>query len=229
MSTKLTSAKLAGLVLAVAGILNIVGNVLHPRYVGESDIITSSTAELPHTHAGIWPPVHIMLLLLTPAMAWAFIVVYQKLKAKGEAGLALPGLIGVMMYVVLSLPVLIMDGFVSPVLSDKYVAATGVAKDIAFRIFEYNLLLGLALLMIAFIGLAIGLVLLGAAFLRSKIFPAWFAWAGIAIGVIGLVGYALGLFGKYWVFAAAFPPYAGVLTFWTALLGFFMFRSQFAE
>jgi hypothetical protein len=120
----------------------------------------------------------------------------------------------------------VLDGFVTPVLAQSYVVAPAQVREVAGAILDYNFGVSLTILAIAFLSLTAGLGLLGAALAKARLYSRGLAWAGVAIGLVGVLGYVGGLFGPYWVFSPAFAPFAIIFTLWGLVVGVFLYRGR---
>lgn len=217
------SPRVGGAALIVASILFLVGNILHPR-----GNVTGPDAEarLITDNINIWYSSHTMLLLAPLIALLGNITLYQVLKRKEERTYLLPALISAVAGLTLVSIVVVMDGFVSPILSQKYLDASAGAQQSAGQILEYQFLLNLTFLAPAFLGLWLSGGFFGASLVRAKLYNRYFGWAGIVLALVGIVGYVAGLFGPYWVLSVAFVPYSLVFTVWFLVLGVYLYREK---
>lgn len=220
-------AKLGGLALILAAILILVGNILHPRTetgsLGASSV--ASETRLIADNLGVWYPSHIALILFPVFVSIGYLVLYRTLRDKGERNYSFTGLVMIALAVPLLIVSLVLDGFVTPLLAQQYLAANGEAQARAGDLFMYNFLVSVSLLGPAFLLYFAGVGCIGRSLVITNVFGRWVGWAGVGIGVVGIAGYVAGLFGPYWVLSAAFTPLALVLTAWVLAVGVLFYRS----
>jgi hypothetical protein len=224
MISLLKSPKLPGLALIVGSICALAGNITHPRTVETSELATPASAEIIHHTPTEWSISHAILILTFPFFAWGFIGLYARLTKRGQHALALPATVAMGFYTILSTIVLLLDGFVAPIIAKRFMETSGSMKEMLFAVFEYHHYVILVFLAFAWLVLCSALILYAISLLKAKLYPKWLAWMGMLIGAVGLLGYAFGLFGKFWVYVSIFPPFAGILTLWILILGVYFVR-----
>ncbi len=227
MTALFASPRLGGVALIAASIAITLGNILHPRAAGGGLGAGSIEleAKLVADNIGVWYPSHILLLLFPPIVLLGFLALYALLGTKGERAFSSVAILCQGLATTLFLVALVMDGLVTPFFAERYLAAAATARPTALAVFEYNYFLSLFTLAPAFFLYTLGYGLLGLALLRARLFPQWFAWVGVAIGAVGVLGYIIGAFGTYWVLSPSFPPYAILLSVWILVLGVFFYRA----
>ncbi len=224
---KIGSTNLGGLALVIGGILTFIGNLTHPRagaVLGGSTI--DSEARLIQDNINIWYPSHTALILFPPLAVLGFSALYRILKEKEERVYSIPSLLSVSLAAILLIVTLVLDGYVSPLLAQDYLAATGAAKDTASAILGYNFRVSLSLLGAGFFTYTVSITLLGASLVKAKLYNKWLGYTGLIVGLVGVLGYVGGLFGPYWVLSVAFTPYAIILNVWIIATGGFLYRGR---
>jgi hypothetical protein len=226
--SKFGSAKVGGPALIIGAVLSIAGNVLHPRGPGGLVGVASRDAEaqLITENLVLWYPAHGALILGLPLLLLGYLTLYGVLAEREQRSYASAAIVALGLGLLLLIGAVVLDGFVTPVLAQGYVAATGGAKDLAGAILDYNFGVSLTILAIAFLALTVGLGLFGGALAKARLYPRGLAWAGVAIGLVGVGSYIGGLFGPYWVFSPAFAPFAIIFTLWGLVVGVFLYRGR---
>lgn len=223
------ATRASGAALVIASLLLIAGNVLHPRQTLTGEILPADGVALMITgNLGIWQVAHLLVVLIAPFLVIGAYGLYCELQERGEFVYSLPALVAVGFYAILVTIAVMLDGYVEQDLARRFVSAPVQAKvAIASQIDLTNLVLHW-LLAPAFFGLWLGGGLFGASLARARLFPRPFAWAGMALAAIGVVGYVAGIFGPYWVESGAFAPYAMAFTVWYLAIGVLMLRGHHA-
>ena len=224
---KIGSTNLGGLALVVGGILTFIGSLTHPRAGGVLGASTiDAEAKLIQDNIGIWYPSHTALILSYPLAVLGFAALYRVLKEKEERVYSIPGVLSISLAAILLIVSLILDGYVTPLLAQDYLAATGVARDTASAILSYNLRLSLSVLGAGFFVYTAGVALLGASLVKAKLYTKWLGYVGLIVGLVGVLGFIGGLFGPYWVLSVAFTPYAIILNIWIIATGALLYRGR---
>jgi len=218
-----SSPKVGGGALIVGSIALILGNVMHPR--GPEGAI-ADLAGLMTSNLSQWYISHTLLLIAFPLWILGFIALYQILDSKKEGSLALPAIVALGVSLIFLIMSLISDAYLAPLTAQKFLGATGEAVLPARMIFEFEVLFGLTLLAVAFFILFAGGGILGASLVRAKLYNKWLGYAGLILGLIGIIAYVLGVFGPYWVLAMPFVPYSVIFTVWVLVVGIFMYRGK---
>ncbi len=220
------SSKAGALALIIGIIVTIAGNLTHPRTAegflgsGSTDVETSLIVN----NLGIWYPSHILIAVSIPILLFGYVTVYRTLRDRDNRTFSMPALLSIVGWATLSFLGIIIDGFLTPLLAQDYTAAAQPDKALAGAIFDYNFLLSLTLLGPAFLGLAIGIFLLGVSIVKVKAYNKWFGAAGLIVGLAGVLGYVAGIFGPYWVTSLSFTPYITIGAIWVLVLGILQFR-----
>jgi len=221
------SGRAGGVALITGILLTIAGNLTHPRAAsGElgSGSVDAETSLIVN-NLGIWYPSHVLITVSIPILLFGYVTVYRMLRDRDGRTFSVPALLSIVGWATLSFLGIIIDGFLTPLLAQDYANAAQSDKALTGAIFNYNFLLSLTFLGPAFLGYVIGLSLLGASLLKTKTHHKWFGIAGIAIGLAGVIGYAAGVFGPYWVLSLAFTPYITIVAIWVLVLGILQFRA----
>ena len=221
------SPRLGGVAFILGGLLAILGNILHPRgETGELGALARDTeARLIIDNLGAWYPSHVALTLSVPLLLLGYVSLYGVLLSKGQRSYSTAAIVALGLGQILLLVAIALDGFLTPMLAQNYQAATGAAKEMAGVTLDYNFLLSLILLAPGFFSLTVGIGLFATSLLKAKLFNRGFAGVGVALGLIGVVGYLGGLFGPYWVLSATFAPFALAFTIWGVAAGIFLYRT----
>lgn len=221
------ASRASGLALVIGSLLLIAGNVLHPRQTLTGEILPAEgVAAMITGNLGIWQVAHLLVVLIAPFLVLGAYGLYCELQEREEFVYSSPALVAVGFYAVLVTIAVMLDGYVEQDLARRFVAAPVQAKAaIASQIDLTNLVLHW-LLAPAFFGLWLGGGLFGASLARARLYPRAFAWAGVVLAGIGVVGYAAGVFGPYWVESGAFAPYAMAFTLWYLALGVMLARGR---
>jgi hypothetical protein len=222
------SAKVGGPALIIGAVLSIAGNALHPRGPGGLVGVASRDAEaqLVTENLGTWYPSHGALILGLPLLLLGYLTLYGVLAEREQRGYSSAAIVALGLGLLLLIGAVVLDGFVTPVLAQSYVVAPAQVREVAGAILDYNFGVSLTILAIAFLSLTAGLGLLGAALAKARLYSRGLAWAGVAIGLVGVLGYVGGLFGPYWVFSPAFAPFAIIFTLWGLVVGVFLYRGR---
>jgi len=221
------SGRAGGVALITGILLTVAGNLTHPRAAsGElgSGSVDAETSLIVN-NLGIWYPSHVLITVSIPILLFGYVTVYRMLRDRDGRTFSVPALLSIVGWATLSFLAIIIDGFLTPLLAQNYANAAQPDKVITGAIFDYNFLLSLTFLAPAFLGYTIGLSLLGASLFKTKTHHKWFGIAGIAVGLAGVIGYAAGVFGPYWVLSLAFTPYMTIVAIWVVVLGILQFRA----
>lgn len=199
--------------------------MLHPRQTLTGEIVPAEgVATMITSNLAIWQVAHLLVVLIAPFLVLGAYGLYCELQEREEFLYSFPALVALGFYAVLVTIAVMLDGYVEQDLAHRFVAAPVQAKAaIASQIDLTNLVLHW-LLAPAFFGLWLGGGLFGASLARARLYPRPFAWAGIALTALGVIGYVAGVFGPYWVESAAFAPYAMAFTLWYLVTGVLMIR-----
>jgi hypothetical protein len=157
-----------------------------------------------------------------------FLEVYAALRMKGESLYSLVGLFAILFAGVLWTIVLVPDGFASPRIAADYNEATGATKEALGAVLTYNLSTNLSLIVPAFLLNGIGVGLTGVSLVRARLFPRPLGAVGIAVALVIILGYPMGLYGPYFVGNDVFPLIATALLVWILGLGTFIVRGETA-
>lgn len=219
---KLPSAKLGGLVLISSSILTITSSILHPMEPTLRDQATVDYARLSFDHAASWGWVHSLLILAFIGYWWGYRLLYERVAKTNQA---LPALGALTIFSLVSTVSLSLHAFIEPLLSRQYFSSN-LNQATNFLFFSYNYQVEFTLIGVAFTALAVGLALFGWAILSSNQLTPWVGYLGILVGLGGLLAWASGLFGPYWVNGIYFPIFAFSLALWSAIVGIQLYRSN---
>ena len=218
------SPKVGGIALIIGSIFTVIGNILHPFPGGVST--PESFAQFISDNIGVWIPAHTFLLLGFPILGLGFLTLYGVLKEKDEGIFALLAVFALGITTLFGILVTVIDGFVDPILAEKFLAASADARQSAATILDFSGVLTLHLIGLTFGALTVGLTLFGASLIKAKLYNRAFAIAGLGLGLFGVVGYLAGIFGPFFVLSPVFPPYAAIFTIWFLVLGVFVYRGR---
>lgn len=221
--SEIGSTKLGGTVLIVGTLLLLATVILHPRVEGLS---LDGFAKLVTDDPSLYYLSHIVAMPFAPFMLLGLLTLYGVLNQRGERIYSLPAIVSVGLATLLLIVAIAIDGFMGPALAQNYVEAPGAAKQSARTILGSSDLLTHILLAPAFFALWAGGGLFGAAMVKAKLYNRGLSWAGVVLGLIGVFGYIVGIFGPYWVTSIALRPYAGAFTIWFLVLGIFLYRGR---
>lgn len=208
----------------IGSILTVAGNILHPFPGGVTG--PESFAQFVVDNIVIWYPAHALLLLGFPILGLGFLTLYGVLKEKDERIFALPAVFALGITTLFGIFVTVIDGFVDPILAQKFLAASADARQSAGVILDFSGVLSLHFIGLTFGALTVGLTLLSASLIKAKLYNRAFAIVGLGLGLFGVVGYIAGVFGPFFVLSPVFPPYAAVFTIWFLVLGVFHYRGR---
>ncbi|MFQ6135101.1 MAG: hypothetical protein ACE5KU_04730 [Nitrososphaerales archaeon] len=216
------SPKVGGTALIIGSILLLVGGILHPEFeVEDIDALARSiTDNIIAQYAS-----HTMFILSSTFLMLGFLTLYGVLAQKDERIYSLPALLSLGLFTVLLIVPSLMDGFLTPILAQNYLAASAEAKESAAMILDYNILLLLTLTAASMLALAVSVTLLSASLVKAKLYNKWFAWVGVALGLVGVLGYIGGIFGPYWLSPVVWL-YFFIFIIWFLVLGIFLYRGR---
>ena len=219
------SPKLAGPALIIGSILLLGGLVLH-RITTEvnQEIGAEALARIISDNIIMWYASHTMFTLSSPILILGFLTLYGVLSGKDERIYSLPAILSLGLFTVLFTATFVMHGFHTPILAENYLAASAGAKQSAGMILESEFLLNVSWVLVGVFALSLGVGLLGASLVRAKLYNKVFAWAGVVIGLLGVLGFFAGFFGPFWVFTPIFALYFLILVVWSIALGIFLYR-----
>ncbi|MBI3116426.1 MAG: hypothetical protein HYZ12_03715 [Thaumarchaeota archaeon] len=221
-----SARKLGGASLIFGAILLLAGNILHPRESFGGSILPGSTeglARLIVNNVNAYYASHLMLMLAFPLMFLGFLTLYKTL-SRGDPFYAMPALLLFGLATPLFTLIMLIDGFIDPFLAQKYLAAVVEEKLLSAMLLEFSSLLAISLVAPAFFAFWAGGGLLGASLIKANSYNKGFAWIGVVLGLIGVLGYVSGIFGPYWVSRPIFVPYAVAFTLWLLVLGILLYR-----
>lgn len=222
-----SSARAAGAALVAGSALLTAGNILHPResFIGE---IMSSNPEqvalLMFETFDRYQFSHLILLPVGPLLLLGVVFLYGALAERGAREHALAALVSLGVFANLFPLIIAIDGFADPALARQYLATPAGERAVVAALFDFSGLILHTLLAPAFFALWLGSGLFAASLLRASLCPRPITWIGITLGVVGIVGYAAGVFGPYWVFSTPFAPYAVAYTLWWFVIGVYTLR-----
>ncbi len=225
MST-IGSPKLGGSALIIGSVVALVGIILHTPFSLSSPetitllLSTDAYSRLINENIGLWYLSHILLALSPPIMILGFLNLYGVLAGKDERTYSLTAILSLSLGMVLVLWGAITDGFVKPILAQKFLAASAEAKESAAMIFQYDDLLFLSILFAGFLATRSGLGLLGVSLIKTKLYNKWFAWAGVIIGLFAVFAIIVDIFVSIGISVFFIPIYS----LWFLVLGIFLYR-----
>lgn len=221
------SHKLGGPALIIGSILLLGGLVLHRVTTEVSQGIgAEALARIISDNIIMWYASHTMFTLSSPILILGFLTLYGVLSGKDERIYSLPALLSLGFFAVLFTATFVMHGFHTPILAENYLAASAGAKESAGMILESEFLLNFVWVFAAIFALSLGVGLLGASLVRAKLYNKVFAWAGVVIGLLGVLGFFGGIFGPFWLLTPIFALYIFILVIWSIALGIFLYRGS---
>jgi len=185
--------RLGGLALILGGVLLLVGFLLHPQ--PQEPGMDALARTITDSVGGVWYPVHVMLLFGFPIWMIGFLILYVVLVGGGERVYSLAAILSLGLATVFAVLGLVMEGFVEPVLAQRYILQTD-GRESAATLLEYNTLLDRSIDAVTFFLLLVGLGLFGASLFRANL-SRWLALLGIIVSIVGVVSYVAAIIGPY--------------------------------
>lgn len=218
-----TLTRLGGSALIISTILFFIGLGTHP--------FSEATGGVPFINhinesIGVWYPSHVILVLIWPVGLLGFLILYRVLAQKEERFYSMAALLSLGFASGLLLVAFLLDGFLYPALAASYDAASAANKPAALLVFEAANQFGLTVFVPGLLALYVGYGLVAASLLRSELYNRWLAWAGIAIALVGVLGYAAGIFGPTFLNLPVVAPFSSIATVWVLILGIFVYRGE---
>lgn len=217
--------RIGGMAAIVGGILVLVGNIVHPRELGQLD----EASALLEVIAGseIWVADHLVIMIAITLLLGAFYgVTHSITRGSGVVWAQLAwgtSIVGVGLGVAFMLT----EAVAMAGLAETWVASSGNEKDLALAagnaLFQLSLALsaGAPLFLFGATPVLVGLAMLG-----SSEYPSWLGWVGVILGFIALAwGLVQVLTGVTTQTGLVLVPIGIVtVTLWILYLGILMWR-----
>jgi hypothetical protein len=216
--------KVGGGMAVGGGVLEFLGNVLHPRSTGYYD---DPVAWLDHNvDSDIWFPSHMLILLGSMIVIGGFVALSRSLAGTDGQGVANLALASALVGSTLLVVTLVIDGLVVPELEGVWTADSASSADavLSGTILYYTIFNFLYAFMITLFGLAP--ILYGVAMLLGKVYARWMGWVGIAAGSAVIVSALLSMVDvqRKTLDASIWPVTSSTIVAWFVVLGVLMWR-----
>ena len=208
-----------GIAFILAPLLRLLSMFLHPDIGADAATYAAATSE-----PG-WDGAHVVLIAFALLLALGFVCLFEALRKQDRSALPLAGIFLMAGWAVPRFLGSVGDGFAAPLIAQRYLSATGAAREAwgAFLMGKLDVALGMnSVGMILFAG---GLGLLSASMLRARLYNRFLAGTGIVLGLLYAVGYPIGSFGAYGESDAWFY-YQVATMLWSLALGVVMLVVQ---
>ncbi len=222
MSTHQSLARLGAVAALVGAVLLFVSTLLHPAHSDPNDL-PSAFAE--YAADSLWVGSHLGQFMGFAVLGMALVALAATLESGRAAVWTRIGLAGTAASIAVAAALQAVDGVALKVMVDRWAAATGEARALAYEgaFAVRQIEVGLASLLSVLFGLTLGVFSL--AILASSRYPTWLGWIGL-LGGLGTVaaGAAQASTGFSGLAMTLSMLTSFVLIIWVILAGMLMWR-----
>ncbi len=225
--------RMGGVASIISTILIAIGAALHPNplpwgTVGTRQFLINAMNAI--NGFDLWGPIHWILLPFPIVLSFSVTVLYKIFRDRGEEVFSTAALVAVVLATPVHIVAFAIDGSTVPILARAYVsAATEVSREAALISFQNT-----ASIIIPINDFIVPLMLwssfgfIGAAAIRTRIFPRWVGYLGVALGVAMWVDWpaAVVFIPSYpaLIVVAALSGQLFVTVFWIIAVGIHLIR-----
>ena len=173
--------RMGGAAAVLGGVLALIGNVLHPRWTDVDDVeLYRNIAD-----SGIWKLDHLILVVALILTTAGSVAIARSLHGGADDALARYGLLATVVGGAIALTNIALDSYAYRTAAENF--AEAIPQDRIGAFWAANAIDHIstaAFHMWTIVLLGVSPLMLGAAAIRSRRFPAWVGWAGAAGGLV---------------------------------------------